>query len=135
MKMKTRDQLLKYLSDNATDAELGELCFSVEDRISLDKSREKEVAAFINRLSPTVVKATVEEPKVETKKEPVQRIRKQLAFDILNNLKFGPQKVGYLANRLNMSSGKMSSALSVLVKRGEILFDGTEASLPQKGKT
>lgn len=146
MDKKSVQQMLDYLALHGTESELLDLCLNVEDRISLEKSRQKDLTGFLARVSPqksvppktssvgeSSVTSTSSSSKVVSDAV-VKRIRKDVVARILTHLKNGPDKPTTLANLLNMSTGKMSSIISALVGRGDIVFDGKVVSLSSSTK-
>lgn len=151
MEKKSIKQLVTYLESNATEEELLGLCLDVEDRILLEKNRQKDLTGFLERTSlngkcppkkglstPVAVKVStipavmVGEGLKATSDAVVKRIRKDVALRIISHLKNGPDKPTTLANMLNISTGKMSGIISALTSRGDVLFDGKVVSLPPK---
>jgi predicted transcriptional regulator len=146
MEQKSKQKLLEYIAANATEAELLNLCLSVEDRIACEKSMTKDLNGFLQRVNPakkvTVAVAATPLPSAAerlltqkeqaTRPEAAKRIRKEVATRILSHLKNGPDKLSTLANMLNMSTGKMSATVHTLAERGELAFDGKTVSLPKK---
>jgi hypothetical protein len=145
MEQKSKQKLLEYISANATEAELLNLCLSVEDRLACEKSMTKDLNGFLQRAVIKKVEkmgAAVEEAGKPVqpatlgpaaKAEAAKRIRKDVATRILSHLKNGPDKLATLANILNMSTGKMSATVNTMATRGDLVFDGKVVSLP-KGK-
>lgn len=147
MEQKSTRKLLDYLASHATEAELLDLCLNVEDRIAVEKGRHKDLTGFLTRVTSTgkatqsttsvgvvatpTTKILIGEGLKATSDAVVKRIRKDVATRILNHLKNGPDKPTVLANMLNMSTGKMSSIISALAGRGDVLFDGKVVSLPK----
>jgi hypothetical protein len=143
MEKKSIKQLVEYLESKATEAELLELCLSVEDRLLLERNLQKDLTGFLSRASSS--KSTANTPRLDqaakptttgslkaTSDEVVKRIRKDVALKIMSHLKKGPDKPTILANMLNISTGKMSGLITALVNRGDLSFDGKLVSLLKK---
>jgi hypothetical protein len=156
METKTNQKLLEYLSVNATEAELLNICLNIEDRINLEKSMHKDLTGFLDRVTPeskppkssqpavlvpitpattpVVAKVLVGEGLKATSDAVVKRIRKDVSVKIFSHLKNGPDSPTSLANMLNMSTGKMSAIISAMSSRGDLVFDGKLVSLPKPTK-
>ena len=157
METKTNQKLLEYLSINATESELLNLCLNIEDRITLEKSMHKDLTGFLARVTPgskppkslqaavstlptqtpatpTVAKVLVGEGLKATSDAVVKRIRKDVSLKIFSHLKNGPDSPTSIANMLNMSTGKMSAIIAAMSSRGDLLFDGKLVSIPKPAK-
>ena len=159
METKTNQKLLEYLSINATESELLNLCLNIEDRITLEKSMHKDLTGFLARVTPgskppkslqaavsvsaqptttqaapTVAKVLVGEGLRATSDAVVKRIRKDVSLKIFSHLKNGPDSPTSIANMLNMSTGKMSAIIAAMSSRGDLLFDGKLVSIPKPTK-